>query len=207
MVTGTYFLMLRLLTIVFVFLPSVAAYASVDSCLAQLRPHTTIGEKHLLEITDRWQDRISVDGTERDIILRNTGYADSAGDISSSIKVEELVQCISDDSIQIRLIRIRGTEGTKDESIYLFTFSKKEIVARTLIAALQATCDNTFLRGCSMEDDGSIRVRQLRHDFSCDTDEFQKTVPLPGLVVRLRQDGTITEVIEGDGDTSTPDSS
>lgn len=199
--------MLRLLTIAFVFLPCVAAYASVDSCLARLRPHVTIGEKHLLEIADRWQDRLNVEGSEREIILRNTGYADSTGKISSSIKVEELVQCSSDDSIHIRLIRIRGIEGTKDESIYLFTFFKKEVVARTLIAALQATCDNTFLRGCSMEDDGSIRVRQLRHDFSCDTDEFQRTVALPGLVVRLRQDGTITEAIEGDGDTTTPDSS
>ncbi len=198
--------MFRTLPIALMLLSPVAAHASVDSCLAILRPHLTIGEKHLLDVGERWQERLTIDGPEREILLRNVGYADSTGMISSKIKVEELVQCATDDSIRIRLIRIQGIEGSKDESIYLLTYAKQEIVARTLIAALQATCDNTFLRGCSMEDDGSIRLRQLRHDFSCETDEFLKTESLSGLVVRIRQDGSIAEVIEGDTEPTTPES-
>jgi len=171
------------------------AQGGVDSCLATLRPYVTIGEKDLLDVPERWRNRRLVEDGERELFLRNSGYADSTGNLSSKIKLEELVSC-STDSLSVKLLRVVGNEGTKDENIYIVTYVGKEILSRTLIASLQATCDNTFLRGCSMMDDGSIRVGQLRHAFDCEKDEFLKTEQLAGLSIRIRDDGSITEIVD-----------
>lgn len=187
-------MVLRLLLSLLLFYPPLAQ-GGVDSCLATLKPHVTIGEKDLLDVTERWQNRRLVEDVERDVFLRNSGYADSTGSVSPKIKLEELVSC-STDSLAVKLLRVVGIEGTKDESIYVVTYLGKEIISRSLIAALQATCDNTFLRGCLMMDDGSISVSQLRHDFDCEKDEFLKTEKLVGLSIRIRDDGSITETID-----------
>jgi len=180
---------------------NVAATASVDSCLLLLRPHVTIGEKDLLDVSERWPDLRRVEDAEREIFLRNAGYADSLGAIPSKIRVDEIVNCMvggDSDTFEIRLFRVVGIEGTKDENVYVVTTSKQNIIARSLIASLQASCESTFLRACTMEEDGSIRVGQLRHDFDCEKDEFLRTEPLPGLTIRVRDDGTISETVEGE---------
>lgn len=190
----------RILVVLFI-VCNVAATASVDSCLAKLRPELTVGEKDLLDVSDRWTELRRIEDAEREIFLRNAGYADSTGSISSKIRVDEIVSCPmmnEEDTLELRLIRVVGIEGTKDENIYVVTTRHREIVARSLIAALQATCESTFLRACTMEADGSIRVGQLRHDFDCEKDEFLKTETLPGLTVRIRDDGSIHETVEGE---------
>lgn len=180
---------------------NVAATASVDSCLAKLRPNVTIGEKDLLDVSERWSEMRRIVDAEREIFLRNAGYADSIGAIPSKIRVDEIAGCTVEgesDTLEIRLFRVVGIEGTKDENVYVVTTSKQNIIARSLIASLQATCESTFLRACTMEEDGSIRVGQLRHDFDCEKDEFLRTEPLPGLTIRVRDDGTISETVEGE---------
>lgn len=180
---------------------NVAATASVDSCLAMLRPHVTIGEKDLLDVSERWSEMRRIEDAERELFLRNAGYADSTGSIPSKIRVDEIIRCAvgtESDTIEIRLFRVLGTEGTKDENVYVVTTRRQDIIARSLIASLQATCESTFLRACTMEDDGSIRVGQLRHDFDCEKDEFLRTETLPGLTIRVRDDGSISETVEGE---------
>ncbi|MBK7185138.1 MAG: hypothetical protein IPH85_04290 [Ignavibacteria bacterium] len=180
---------------------TVAATASVDSCLAVLRPNLTIGEKDLLDVSERWSNMRRIEDAERETFLRNAGYADSTGSIPSKIRVDEIAGCIigrESDTLEIRLFRVLGIEGTKDENVYVVTTSRQNIIARSLIASLQATCESTFLRACTMEDDGSIRVGQLRHDFDCEKDEFLRTEPLPGLTIRVRDDGSISETVEGE---------
>jgi hypothetical protein len=104
------------------------------------------------------------------------------------------------EGVELRLVRVRGIEGTKDESVYLVVRRGADLVARTLLASLQATCENTFLRACTMLDDLSIRVEQLRHDFDCESDEFRSTEVLPGLTVRVRATGEINERVDGEED-------
>lgn len=186
------------LTIVFLLILSAQASASVDSCLGSLRSDFTIKEKDLLDVAERWPNRVRLSDTDREAFLRNAGYADSTGEIPSKVKVEGISHCTTSDSIQIRLLRVIGIEGTKDESVYIVTYSGSAILARSLLATLQATCDGTFLRACSMGADGSISVGQLRHVFDCDKDEFVKTESLSGLTLRVRDDGSINETIEGE---------
>ncbi|MCX6140848.1 MAG: hypothetical protein NTX15_08480 [Candidatus Kapabacteria bacterium] len=186
------------LTILFFLILSVQASASVDSCLFSLRPHLTIKEKDLLDVAERWPERTRLVDIERETFLRNAGYADSTGEVPSKIKVEEIARCSTNDSLQIRLLRVLGIEGTKDENIYIVTYSGSTILARSLLAELQASCEGTFLRACTMEADGSIRIGQLRHVFDCDKDEFIKTETLSGLTLRVRDDGSIHETIEGE---------
>lgn len=186
------------LTIVFLLILSAQASASVDSCLVSLRSDLTIKEKDLLDVAERWPDRKKLDDADREAFLRNAGYADSTGEIPSRIKVEEIARCSTDDSLQIRLLRVLGIEGTKDENVFIATYSGSTILARSLLAALQATCDGTFLRACAIEADGSVRIGQLRHVFDCDKDEFIKTETLSGLTLRVRDDGSIHETIEGE---------
>lgn len=180
---------------------NVAATASVDSCIASMRPHVTIGERDLLDVSERWPEMRSITDAERETFLRNAGYADSLGSIPSKIRVDEITGCIAageSDTLEIRLFRVLGIEGTKDENVYVVTTRWQNIIARSLIASLQASCESTFLRACTMEEDGSIRVGQLRHDFDCEKDEFLRTEPLPGLTIRVRDDGSISETVEGE---------
>lgn len=177
----------------------VGASASTDSCLAALRPHLTITEKILLEVSEQWPQRVEIEGEERERFLRFAGYADSTGSVSSRILAEQLTACTDSASgISLGLIRVRGIEGNKDESIFLAVSRGSELTARVLVASLQAGCDNTFLRACTMLDDFSIRLEQLRHDFDCEKDEFLATVVLDGMTVRVRPDGTINESVDGE---------
>ncbi len=192
---------LTTLVVLIIALSGVGLRASVDSCLVELRSHLTITEKILLDVTDRWPDRTEIDGDERERLLRFAGYADSTNAVSGKILAEVLAACTDPvEGIELRLVRIRGIEGTKDESVFLVLRRGQDLVARTLLAALQATCDNTFLRACTMLDDLSIRVEQLRHDFDCANDEFLSTEVLSGLTVRVRANGEINERVDGEED-------
>ncbi len=191
--------MMILGTILFLTCFSVTNAADIDSCLSVLRPAFTITEAVLLDVPARWPERRRLVDTERETFLRDAGYADSTGNIAKAIVAEVLEACtIGTSTLEVRLMRVRGIEGTTDENIYLAVLNGSEIRSRTLVASLQATCEATYLRACSMEQDFSIRVGQLRHDFNCSTDEFLSTEQLPGLTIRVRQDGTLSERVDGE---------
>ena len=172
------------------------AEASIDSCLQSLRPHLTIGEKDLLDVEERWSDMTRLKGDDREEFLFFTGYEDSTGAVSSSIDAYEIVSCTTSDapaSIVLKLMYVKGIEGTKDESVYLVTMKNDMFASKVQIASLQASCEGTFLRASSLNDDGTIAVGQLYHVFDCDTDTFQNTETQPTLTVRIRANGTIIQ--------------
>lgn len=179
------------------------AYASIDSCLQTLRPHLTIGEKDLLDIEERWSDMTKLKGEEREEFLFFAGFEDSTGAVPSSIAAYDIVACTSSEAtggIIVKLMYVKGIEGTKDESVYLVTMKNGLYASKFQIASLQASCEGTFLRASSLNDDGSISVGQLFHVFDCETDKFQNTETQPTLTVRIRPNGTITQ----GADTPTP---
>ena len=188
---------MRLLLVIAVFgMSTFGASASIDSCLQTLRPHLTIGEKDLLDVEERWSDMTKLKGDDREEFLFFAGFEDSTGSISSSIEAHDIVSCTSSEAtggIVLKLVYVKGIEGTKDESVYLVTMKNGLYASKFQIASLQASCEGTFLRASSLNDDGTITVGQLYHVFDCETDKFQNTETQPTLTVRIRPNGTITQ--------------
>lgn len=175
---------------------TVGAYASIDSCLQTLRPHLTIGEKDLLDVEERWSDMTKLTGEDREEFLFFAGFEDSTGTVPSSIDAYAIVSCTSSEAtggIVVKLVCVKGIEGTKDENVYLVTMKNEMYASKFQIASLQASCEGTFLRASSMNDDGTISVGQLFHVFDCETDKFQSTETQPTLTVRIRPNGTISQ--------------
>lgn len=172
------------------------AYASIDSCLQTLRPHLTIGEKDLLDVEERWSEMTKLEDDDREEILFFAGFEDSTGAIPSAVKAYDIVSCTTSEaagSIVIKLVYVKGIEGTKDENVYLVTMKNGMYSSKYQIASLQASCEGTFLRASSMNDDYTISVGQLYHVFDCETDKFQNTETQPTLTVRIRPNGSITQ--------------
>lgn len=199
-------MLLKTLCVLMLFAGSVSA-TELDFCIKQLGANLTIGEKDLLDVKARWPRRHVILGELRAMLLRNTGYADSLGALHAELKVFELGRCEIIDStvtnpsemvFSVRLYNIRGIEGDIDEGIFVVVFRDSSIQARCLIAALQTSCEQTFLRACFLLEDRAIRCEQLRHDFDCEKDEFLQTTALTGLTIRLGRDGSIIESIDGE---------
>lgn len=135
-------------------------------------------------------------GEEREEFLLFAGFEDSTGAVPSSINAYDIVSCTSGESsggIAIRLVYVKGIEGTKDENVFLVTMKNGMYSSKFQIASLQASCEGTFLRASSLNDDGTISVGQLYHVFDCETDTFQNTETQPTLTVRIRPNGSITQ--------------
>lgn len=135
-------------------------------------------------------------GEEREEFLFFAGFEDSTGQVPSSIDAYSIVSCTTGEAaggIVVRLVYVKGIEGTKDENVYLITMKNGMYSSKFQIASLQASCEGTFLRASSPNDDGSISVGQLYHVFDCETDKFQNTETQPTLTVRIRPNGSITQ--------------
>jgi hypothetical protein len=174
----------------------ISASASIDSCLQTLRPHLTIGEKDLLDVDERWSEMTKLKDDDREEFLQFTGFEDSTGAIPSAVKAYDIVSCTTSEatgSIVIKLMYVKGVEGTKDENVYLVTMKNGMYSSKFQVASLQASCEGTFLRASSMNDDGTISVGQLFHVFDCETDKFLNTETQPTLTVRIRPNGSITQ--------------
>ncbi len=173
---------------------TVGLLASV--CFDGLLP---IREQDLLEPQKRWPDMVRIQDSTRAHLLDNIGYADSLGAIPNNIRLFELHRCPytygGAENIELVAYLVRGAEGDRDESVWLVTWREKAIVARTLIGQLQTNCSSTYLRGCSVTDDGGLLVQQLTHSFECETDEFLRTERLPSLNIYFRDDGTFEESV------------
>jgi hypothetical protein len=174
----------------------ISASASIDSCLQTLRPHLTIGEKDLLDVEERWSEMTKLKDDDREEFLQFAGFEDSTGAIPSAVKAYDIVSCTTSEatgSIVIKLMYVKGVEGTKDENVYLVTMKNGMYSSKFQIASLQASCEGTFLRASSTNDDGTISVGQLFHVFDCETDKFLNTETQPTLTVRIRPNGSITQ--------------
>lgn len=174
-------------------------------CLDTVLP---IGEKELLAPKERWPAMERVADTLNIALLTSFGYADSTGAVPENVQVYQIVSCSDNTSMQnafyLSLFLVRGVEGDRDESVWLVTSHNNTITARSLVAQLQTTCAATYLRACSLQQDGTVSIQQLQHNFDCDNDEFVNTDHLPAFVLSVNDDGTITDVMP-EALPSTPD--
>lgn len=147
----------------------------------------------MLEPDIRWPERKQVDDTLREVVLRNTGYADSLGNLDKRIRVWLLSECPGDTAYSLFLVN--GTEGDRDDAVWLMLRQGNAIVARTMVAALQTSCESTFLRGSQVIGSDTIEMRQLTHVFDCAADTFLRTDTLTSVRVRVHADH-IEDILE-----------
>lgn len=165
--------------------------AAILICIGAFFP---IGEKDMLEPENRWPERKRVDSdTLREVFLRNTGYADSVGNIDKRILVWVLSECEGDTAYA--LFMVNGIDGDRDDALWLVLRSGNVIIARTMVAALQTTCESTFLRGSHLVGSDLVEMQQLNHIFDCADDRFIRTDTLTSVRVRLLPD-RIEDVLE-----------
>jgi len=160
----------------------------------------TIGQSILLNVQEAFPSAevITMDSV-RTPLLKEFGYADSNGVVSADILLYRIAECTVYDSATdngfivaeyyVRNVVAQRTD--RDENIYLATLRGDMVQSKALIAFLQTDCDNTLLRGCVVQEDGTLRLQQVRHVFSCATEEFVRTEKLPGSLVVIKTDGTI----------------
>lgn len=161
-------------------------------CLESALP---IGEKELLDPPKRWPIMQPVTDSMRTLLLTNFGYADSTGAIPEAVTIFSIVDCgDSTDPFASHLYLVRGTDGDRDENVWLATTSIGRVLSRSLVAQLQTTCSATFLRGCSTKGKGIVDIQQLQHNFDCESEEFIKTDRLPSFQVVINNDGALTEI-------------
>ena len=186
--------MYRLITCLFLIV-AYSATVQAQQCIAELMP---IGEAELLDVGKRWPDALRITDSVRLAVATACGYADSTGAVNDDLVVKELIRCEltgGSEADTIVAIYIKGTEGDKDESIYLLVVRNALFISQSLVAQLQTTCEATYLSGCTMQDDGSILVQQLKHAFECGTDEFLGTTKLPSFAVGIREDHTFEQIL------------
>lgn len=165
--------------------------AAILICIGVFFP---IGEKDMLEPENRWPERKRVDNdTLRELILRNTGYADSVGRIDKRIRVWLLSECEGDTAYS--LLMVNGIDGDRDDALWLVLRSGNAILSRTMVAALQTTCESTFLRGSRVIESDIIEMQQLTHVFDCADDKFLRTDTLTSVRVRIHSD-RIEDILE-----------
>lgn len=153
-------------------------------CLATMFP---IGEKDFLEPDARWPDRKQVeDDSLREVMLRNAGYADSSGKLDGKIKVWLLSECAGDTSYSLYLVN--GVDGDRDDAVWLVLHEGNNILGRSMVAALQTSCESTFLRACYLKEENVIEMKQLNHVFDCGTDSFVRTDTLPTSSLKVYPD-------------------
>lgn len=179
-----------------VMLLGIVGNVRAGECLSTTLP---IGEKDLLEPGKRWTTIQPLSDSLRVTVLTAAGYVDSTGKIQSGLVTKIIDRCPytfgGNNGIELLIVFIGSKGDDKDENVYLVTMKDGTVIARTLVAQLQTSCTTTFLRGCTLLNDGTIHVQQLEHTFDCDTDEFKGTNKLPSFIVAMRDDGTFEETL------------
>ncbi len=169
--------------------------AQTNPCARTLWGYLPIGETELLNVKTTWPAvRVVPEGGKRDAVLHSTGYALPDGSLPQNPVLSVIASC-SNGSHSIELIHIRAQEGDRDENIYLVSWMGDSVTSRTLIAALQTTCEFTFLRTCQVDSVGGLFIQQLQHSFDCDNEEFVGTEKLPSFTVVLNTNNVIKEII------------
>lgn len=177
----------------------IASIAASDTCLQPLFP---IGERDLLEPKKRWLEMQRLPVNDEQSILNGLGYADSTGQIPKSIELYQLVRCpytyVGVSDLTLMALWVHTDVEFKDEAIWLAITRDGAIVDKSLIAQLQTSCSQTFLRGCRLTADSGINIQQLEHVFNCETDEYVETRRIPGFDVFFTDTGEFQVVFHDD---------
>lgn len=160
----------------------------------------TIGQTILLHVQESFPSAEAVvTDSVRVPILKEFGYADSNGVVPADVLLYRITECTVYDSatdngfllVEYYVRNVVQQKSDRDENIYLATMRGDVVQSKALIAFLQTDCDNTLLRGCSIQADGTLRLQQVRHVFNCATEDFVNTEQLPSSTVVIKTDGSI----------------
>ena len=192
-----------LLRSLLVFLFSVAI-ASAQACLEDALP---IGEKELLDVEGHWSDVEVLDGEAKRVVLDQLDFVDSAGALLEDFQVTMIASCQlfenDPEGVSVRLYHLMAGDNNAEENVdisaYVVTSRGEKFISQNLIAQLQTSCSETYLRGCFFGDDGSIEVQQLTHHFDCETLKFKESKHLPTRHVTMQDDGRFLILTEKQG--------
>lgn len=157
--------------------------SNCDACL-------TVTEPIMLEPSETWGRLRPLKGAVADSVLRYLQIVDSTGAIPQGAEISPIRRCSVTASLTLQTYYVDLPTGTHDESIYVVAEVDGQPTGQICIGILKADCSETYVRGCIVQDDGSLRLVELRHTFNCETDEFVSTEPFEDSVVRLRSDNT-----------------
>lgn len=161
--------------------------STCDACLS-------VTEPVMLEPSETWGRLRPLKGAAADSVLRYLQILDSAGAIPQGAEVSPIRRCAVSADVTLQTYYVDLPTGTHDESIYVVAELDGQPAGQICIGILKADCGETYVRGCIVQDDGTLRLAELRHTFNCETDEFIATEPFEDSVVRLRSDGTFAVV-------------
>lgn len=157
-----------------------------DECLR-------ITEPILEDPVTRWKGTRLLKGAPADTMLNVLQLTDSIG-AATELKISLIRKCDLNESMTLATYHVEGSAGGRDVSIYAVVFANDVPVSHTCIGILKADCASTYVRGCMVEPDGTLRVAELEHRFDCETDAFQSTQQFDDSILRLRSDGQFEPV-------------
>jgi hypothetical protein len=157
-----------------------------DSCLR-------VTEPILVDPSDTWGKGKQLKGAEADTLLYFLEVTDSLG-AAAGAKIWQIRTCSITESLLLATYHVRGSAGGTDESIYAVIVANGTPISHTCIGILRADCASTYVRGCVVEPDGSLRIAELQHNFDCENDALVSTEHFDDTIMRLRADGTFEAV-------------
>lgn len=163
-----------------------ACHIACDSCLR-------ISEPILNDPSETWNMMSRLKGAEADTMLNVLQLTDSIG-AETDLRITRIRSCSLNESLTLSTYLVSGAAAGRDESIYAVVSMNGTPISHTCIGILKADCASTYVRGCAVEDDGTLRIAELEHKFDCDTDALLSTEPFEDTVLRLRADGLFEPV-------------
>lgn len=157
-----------------------------DSCLR-------ITEPVLMDVSDAWKRIRPLKGADADTMLYVLQVTDSLG-AATDTRVALIRSCTLTETLTLSTYHVHGTAGGADESIFAVIHANGTPISHICIGILRTDCASTYVRGCAVEPDGTLRIAELQHNFDCDKDELVSTETFDDTVMRLRADGTFETV-------------
>ncbi|MBU3741190.1 MAG: hypothetical protein FGM24_02775 [Candidatus Kapabacteria bacterium] len=152
-----------------------------------------ITEPILKDPADTWKGMKLLKGAEADTMLNALQLTDSIG-AETDLKVSRIRTCALDDARALTTYFVQGAAAGVDHSIYAVVTANGTPISNTCIGILKVDCASTYVRGCMVEADGTLRIAELEHRFDCETDTFQSTEQFDDSMLRLRSDGQFEPV-------------
>ena len=157
-----------------------------DSCLR-------VTEPVLMDVSDTWKRIRPLKGADADTMLYVLQVTDSLG-AATDARVALVRSCTLTETLTLSTYHVRGTAGGTDESIFAVIHANGTPISHLCIGILRADCASTYVRGCAVETDGTLRIAELQHNFDCEKDELVSTETFDDTVLRLRADGTFETI-------------
>ena len=164
----------------------VGCNTACDSCLR-------ISEPILTDPSATWKGMTQLKGALADTMLHALQQTDTIG-AETDAKIFLIRSCPLNEILTLSTYHVVGSAGSRDESIYAVVFMNSTPISHTCIGILKTDCASTYVRGCAVEDDGTLRIAELEHKFDCETDALLSTEPFEDTLLRLRSDGMFEPV-------------